>query len=153
MNLSNRDELLVQRHLDGELSPTDAAAFAVRLDAEPTLREGLALARALRGAFVAAREGAVRPRAGFKAAVLGAVRKLPTRLQLEQADVADRTMSLCRRLLLAAMLLGGIGFAVGAGLFGGAEANTMQASPGEIQRELDRLEAVVRSRQPAHEVR
>lgn len=144
MNLSHRDELLVQRHLDGALSPTDAAAFAARLAAEPALREGHAAANAMRGAFAAAREGAMRPRAGFKAAVLAAVRQLPTRLQLEQADIAARTVRFCRRLLLAAALLGSIGFAVSAGLLGGG-APTMQASPDEMQREIDRLEAVVRA--------
>ena len=154
MNLPHRDELSIQRALDGELSPIDAAAFAARLESEPALREGHAAARALRGAFVVAREVALRPRQGasrlgsprpgFKAAVLAAVRQLPSRLQIEQADTIQHTVTLCRRLLLAAVLLGSVAFAVGSGLLGVAATKSLQASPGEAQRELDRLEEIVR---------
>jgi anti-sigma factor RsiW len=145
MNLSHRDELLVQRHLDGELSPSDAVAFAARLEIEPALRDCHAAASALRSGFCAAREGMLRPRPGFKAAVLSAVRQLPSRLQLEQADLANRTVVFCRRLLLAAVLLGSIAFAFNIGLFGGPAAKTLQADPNAVQHEIDRLERIVRS--------
>ena len=151
MNLSHQDEMLVLRHLDGELSPMDAALLVARLDAEPALRECHAAAASLRGAFVMAREGAPRPRAGFAAGVLNAVRQLPTRLQLEQADVAERIVGICRRLFLAAVLLGGIAFAVGADLFDNDASRPLQASPDEIQQELDRLEGIVRQSQAARQ--
>lgn len=145
MKLSHHDELLLQRHLDGELEPTAAAAFQARLAAEPDLAAAAAAARGLRSGFAAARAGAARPSAGFTAGVLAATRRLPSRQQLEQADVAAGAVAFCRRLLLAAAVLAGLGLAWQAGLVGGAEPVTLQAAPGDVQRVIEELDARLQS--------
>lgn len=144
MNVSQRDQQLVQRHLDGELAPTERDAFHARLAAEPELRACVEAAQGMRGLFAAARSESFRPRAGFRAAVLDAVRQLPSRLQLEQADLAARSVAFCRRLLLAAAVLGGIGLALGSGVLGHSDSATLQADPASVQSEVERLRELVR---------
>jgi anti-sigma factor RsiW len=145
-SLSSEDELALQRYLDGQLATAAAAAFAARLAAEPALAHRLDEAKALRAMFGRAAAAVVRPRAGFAAGVLAAVRRLPSRDLLLQAEQAEVALRVCRRLLLAAMLLAGIGLAWGSGLVGDERADTLQAAPtAEAQQELDRLDAILRS--------
>lgn len=142
MTLTNHDRLLLQRHLDGELDPRARAAFAERLAAESELAAAAATAAALRAGFVAARSTAMRPSPAFTAKVLAATRALPSRQQLEQADVAAGAIGLCRRLLLAAVILAAVGLAWHAGLVRGGEADSLQAAPGDVVREIERLDAL-----------
>lgn len=144
MNLSHPDELLLQRHLDGELEPTAAAAFQARLVAEPALRQRRDEALAVRAAFAAAASTAVRrPRADFVAGVLAAVRQLPTRLQLQQADVLTGAFTFCRRLLLAAAVLAALGLLWGSGLLVDGGGKSLQASPDDVRHEIERLDAML----------
>lgn len=143
MSLSAADELLVMRHVDGELAPAAAAAFVVRLAAEPALRQRVESLQALRAGFVAGRESGPRPRPDFASKVLASVRQLPSRQQLEQAGAVGGAVTFCRRLLLAAALLGGVGLAWGTGLFDGGAPQELHATPDEMQRELDRLDAML----------
>jgi anti-sigma factor RsiW len=47
MTLTERDEMLVNAYLDGELGPSEALSFERRLEAEPQLLEALEVRRAL----------------------------------------------------------------------------------------------------------
>jgi anti-sigma factor RsiW len=143
MSLSSADELLVQRHVDGELAPAAAAAFAARLAAEPVLRQRVESLQALRTGFLAGRERGPRPGADFAGKVMAAVRQLPSRQQLEQAGAAGGAAMFCRRLLLAAALLAGLGLAWGLGLCDGGAPQELHATPDEMQRELDRLDGIL----------
>jgi anti-sigma factor RsiW len=141
MKLSTADQLLLQRHLDGELEAAADAAFRARLAAEPELADAATSARALRVGFAAARATTMRPPATFAAAVVAASRRLPTRHMLEQADVTAGAIAMCRRLLLAALVLGALGLLWHSGLVRDESPATMQASPADVQREIERLDA------------
>jgi anti-sigma factor RsiW len=145
MKIPHRDELLLQRHLDGELDAAASAAFTARLASEPELARALADAKALQSGFRAARADTMRPPASFAASVLAAVRQLPSRLELERADVAAAGVTLCRRLLLVAALLVGAGMAWHFGLLHDDAPATVEAAPGDVQRELERLDALLQS--------
>src|SRR5262245_31148604 len=95
MKLSHQDELLLQRHLDGELDPAAAAAFRARLAAEPALARVHDDERSLRTGFLAGREFAMRPPASFTAGVLAAARQLPGREQLQRMDVSASAIRVC----------------------------------------------------------
>ena len=143
MSLSSADELLVQRHVDGELAPAAAAAFAARLAAEPALRQRVESLQALRIGVLAGREHGPRPGAEFAGKVMAAVRRLPSRQQLEQASAVGGAAVFCRRLLLAAALVAGLGLAWGLGLCDGGAPQELHATPDEMQRELDRLDGIL----------
>lgn len=144
MNLSNDDRKNLHRFLDGELDAAAAAAFRERMAADPELRGELAGERALRAGFVAARADVVVAPTGFTAGVLASVRRLPARDQIERQEVGDRVVRLCRRLLLAAAVLFGLGLVWHSGLFE-ERADRLEAAPDEIQREMERLDALIRA--------
>lgn len=143
MSLPN-DERTLQRFLDGQLDPAAAAAFRSALASDAALRERVETERRLRAGFAAAR-GTTAP-AGFTAGVMAAVRRLPGRDVLEQQDVGDRIVRLCRRLLIAAAVLFGIGLVWHSGLFD-VSTSRLEAAPDEIQREMERLDALIRAGQ------
>ena len=147
MKLSQCDLLLLQRHLDGELDAAATAAFATRLAAEPALQRAADEAQSVRGALAMAGAGrSMRPPTSFTSNLLVAARQLPTRQQLEQADVAAAAIGLCRRILLAAAILAGVGLAWHAGFVNGEQPTIMQANPADVQHEVDRLDALLQSR-------
>jgi anti-sigma factor RsiW len=148
-NLSHSDELLLQRHFDGELSSAEASAFAARLLAEPALQQRAQTLQSLRAGFVGGRTHGPRPRPNFAAGVIAAVRELPRLEQLERAAASASQVRLCQRLLLAAALLATVGFAFAAGLIGDERSDTLQAAPGAATQELDRLDAIARRLPPA----
>jgi len=143
MNLPQHDELQLQRYLDGELPPDDAAACTARLAADPAFRRRHDEARALRSAFTAARGGALRASAGFTANVLVAARRLPSREELQHEDVAAAGASFCRRILLAAAVLAALALLWRSGLVSEPRPDTLQATPDEVQSELDRLDGLI----------
>jgi anti-sigma factor RsiW len=146
MSIPHRDQLLLQRFLDHRLDPGERAAFAARLDAEPALRQAHTDARALRDGFRAAAGASRSPSAAFTANVLAKARQLPSRVALEQADVAAGGVAMIRRLLLAAVVLVGVGFVWQSGLGRDGESPFLQAVPAaDEQRELDRLDELLRS--------
>jgi anti-sigma factor RsiW len=145
MKLSHQDELLLQRHLDGELDPAAVAAFRARLAAEPELARAHEDARSLRTGFLAGREFAMRPPASFTAGVLAAARQLPGREQLQRMDLAASAIRICRRLLLAAMIVAGIGLLWQSGLARLGSSGTLQAAPSEMKRVIDELDALLNS--------
>lgn len=154
MKLSATDERLLHRFLDGELPDQEAAACRTRLEsgleADAVLRQGLQELQQMRRVVAAARAPLVAAPAGFTAGVLAAARRLPSReqmqkLEVEQAAVGQGLMTLCRRLLIAAAVLFCVGLAWQSGLFGDRRADTLQAAPGDVQREMDRLDALIQS--------
>lgn len=146
MTIPHDDELLLQRHLDGQLDAGAEAALRARLLAEPALAARATALRSLRDLLQAARGPERRPSAGFTADLLQAVRQLPSRRELEQTDLVQGGIVWCRRILLAAAALLLCGLAWRSGLLrpegtGGA----LQADPAVVQREIERLEAVLRA--------
>ncbi|MCA8954046.1 MAG: hypothetical protein KDE27_31350 [Planctomycetes bacterium] len=140
------DQRLLQKFRDGELGPSESTAFAARLAAEPTLRAGLQELEELTRGFAADRARTFTPPAGFTASVLAEVRQLPNRLELRQIEVSGVALTLCRRLLLAAAILFGIGLCWHAGLFPNDRSDKLEAAPAdELQQEIDRLDAIART--------
>jgi anti-sigma factor RsiW len=142
MNQSHDDLKTLQRFLDGELQAAASAALRTRLAAEPELRRQLAAEQRQRDGFVAARANPAVAPAGFAASVLAAVRQLPGREQIEQQEVAERVVRLCRRVLLAAALVFGIGLAWHSGLLD-SHSDKLEAAPDEIESEMKRLDALI----------
>lgn len=145
MTLTPRDQSLLQRHLDGELPADAAAAFAARLLAEPDLARAAEAARAGRALLRAAAGPARQPSARFAAGVVAAARQLPSRQQLEQADLATAALRVCRQLLIAAAVLAAFGALWHAGLIGPARMDTLQASPGVLEQEIRQLDARIQA--------
>ena len=145
MQLSPNDERLLYRFLDGELTADEAAACRARLESEPLLRQGLDELRDRASGFLTARAEAIAAPAGFTAGVLAAVRRLPDREALRASEVEPRLIVLCRRLLIAAAIVVGIGLVFHSGLFTGSSADTLQATPAEVEREMQRLDELIKS--------
>ncbi len=137
----SRDDLWIQRYVDGELSADDAADFSARLLREPELRARADAQQQLRSGFVG--EEAAAPPAGFTANVLAEVRRLPDRAELESMDVSAAAVRVCVRVLLAAGLLLGLGLAWNAGLLDGGRSDQLQAAPATIEKELERLDQLI----------
>lgn len=145
MQVSQNDERLLFRFLDGELSGDEAAACRARLDREPLLRQCLEELRDRASGFATARAEVRTAPAGFTSGVLAAVRQLPDRAALRASEGEPELLVLCRRVLIAAALVVGIGLLWHSGLFTGRSADTLQARPGEVEREMKRLDEVVKS--------
>jgi anti-sigma factor RsiW len=144
MSLSNDDRKL-QRYLDGELSPSDSAAFAAQLLTDSSLRRRAEAMKQAQVGFENLRENGdfARAPAGFTARVMSEVRRLPSREQMQQQDMAEGAVRLCRRLLLAAAILFGVGLIWQTGLMSPNGATTVEAAPEDIQREMQRLDALI----------
>jgi len=143
MSFSNDDQEL-QRYVDGELSEADAAAFAARMLADNDLRQRVEAMEQIHLGFASARDhasGPDRAPAGFTASVMSEVRRLPGREQLQQMDVGEGLVRLCRGLLLAAGILIGLGLCWQSGLFRSTGSGSVEAaSPAEIEAEMKRLD-------------
>ncbi|MFN3243871.1 MAG: hypothetical protein ACE37K_20360 [Planctomycetota bacterium] len=138
----SRDDLMVQRYVDGQLPEAEAAAFAARMLQEPSLRERVEELQRFAVGFAEDGDAIAAP-AGFTANVLAEVRRLPDRAELEQMDVAAGAVKLCVRVLLAAALILGLGLAWHSGLLDGNRADTLEAAPDAIEKEMDRLDQLI----------
>lgn len=140
---SHEDQQL-QRYLDGELSEPEAAAFAARMLADHDLRQRVEAMEQVQLGFASAKNDATGPVAapvGFTASVLSEVRRLPSREQMQQMDLSEGAVRLCRRLLLAAAILVGLGLGWQSGLFSPNGSDKVEAaSPAEIEAEMQRLD-------------
>lgn len=145
MQLSSHDLRLLQKFRDGEMIGTEAAAFRSRIEAEPALRAGLDELGELARGFAAGRSQAFTVPAGFTAALLAEVRQLPDRIRLQEVEISTAALALCRRLLIAAALLFGLGLCWHAGLFSGGRSDRLEAAPAAVEREMERLDAIVAS--------
>jgi len=145
MNLSTRDLRLLHRFLDGAMVGDEVLAFRARVEAEPHLRQELQSLQQQQRAFQDARQPVMVAPAGFTAGVLAAVRRLPNRTELQESGLTEGMARFCRRLLIAAALLFGLGAAWHVGVFGDDRADTLQAAPGDVKREMDRLDALIQA--------
>lgn len=143
MSFSN-DDRLMQRYVDGELSETEAAAFAARILADNELRQRTEALEQVKLGFVSAREHATGPAVapvGFASRVMAEVRGMPSREQMKQLDLSEGAVRLCRRLLLAAAVLFGLGLGWQSGIFSPNGSDKVEAaSPAEIEAEMQRLD-------------
>ena len=147
MSFSETDKL-VQRFLDGELAGSEGAAFAARMLSDASLRERVEGAQQIQSCFAAEASSGrrdVQPASGFTAAVMSEIRRLPSRIELQQEDLAKSAVRLCSRLLLAAALLIGLGLGMQAGLFNPNGSGQIEAaSPTEVDAEMQRLDGLAR---------
>jgi len=149
--VSENDERLLYRFLDGELVGDETVACRARLEREPLLRQALQAMQDRARGFVTVRSEAMVAPAGFNAKVLAAARRLPERAALREAEVGASVVVMCRRLLLAAAILFGIGFLwhsglLDGGLLDGRATDSLQATPREaVDREMKRLDDVILS--------
>jgi hypothetical protein len=141
-DLSRGDERLLDRFLDGTLSPGEVASCQRRLEGEPLLRAALRDRTRLRRGFAAGRGTAFAAPAGFAARVVAAARRLPPAADdPESADV----VRFCRRVLLAAAIVVAATLLWHSGLFASPGDGTLQAAPDEIDRVIDALDAKIRA--------
>lgn len=145
MSLSKSDQEL-QRYVDGELSESEAAAFAARMLSDSELRQRVEALEQVQFGFAAAAaaSGPAKAPAGFTASVMAEVRRQPSREQLQQNDIAEATVRLCRRLLIAAAMLLGLGLGWQSGLFQGNGSGEIEAAtPAEVEAEMQRLDDLI----------
>lgn len=146
--LKDQDLMLLDRYLDGELSPEQRAICAARLAAEPALRAGLEERTQLRRAFRADGGGGGRfvPRPGFADRVLAATHRLPVEVA---ADSASNVVKLCQRILLVAAAVFAAAMLWQSGMFTDGGDSSLQAAPDEVQQIVDDLDAKIRERAAA----
>ena len=146
MSVKDRDFRLLSRYVDGEMGDVERVRFEERLTGEPELRAALEEIEAGRDWFRAGRshEGAtVTAPAGFSERVLREARRLPEAGESHEAGQdldARRVSTLVRRLTLAALLILGAAIVFTAILWKQGDPSELQASPGEIQKELEQLD-------------
>lgn len=155
MSFSKSDQDL-QRYVDGQLSESEAATFAGRMLSDNGLRQRLEALEQVQAGFAAAADSrtadsrtvdgrsAANAPAGFTASVMSEVRRLPSREQLQQNDMAETTVRLCRRLLIAAAMLLGLGLGWQSGLFSPNGSDQIEAAtPTEVESEMQRLDDMI----------
>ena len=154
-NSRSVDEMLVQRHADGELNGAARDRLQARLLVEPELQRMLEEAEGTRALFRRSAAGAPDPlpTPGFAERVLQRARRLPTGEELEDLESAVRAGDLlfARRLLVAALVLVGALVAFGAGLITVAEPDSLEATPDEISAQIRELDEAIVQEQRAEE--
>lgn len=144
MTLSGHDERLLHRFFDGALPAAEAQAVRERLASEPAWQAAHAMLLRQRELFAAAAADApARLRPGFAAGVVAAVRRLPARAELREAELAAVVGRWCRRVLLAAAVLFGLGLLWQVSGVVTGRGDSLQASPNDVQREMDRLDGLL----------
>lgn len=143
----DEERLLASRYVDGELGVREASEFEARLAADGELSVLVGELRDDRAWFAPGRdEAAPAPSEGFQARVLRDVRRLPRGDELSGTEASAGIVSFevaCRRIMVAAALLIGIGLLVFGGLLHAADSGELEASPAEIQRKMEELDAVI----------
>jgi anti-sigma factor RsiW len=148
MSFSKSDQEL-QRYVDGQLSESEAATFAVRMLSDNELRQRVEALEQVQAGFATAADsrsvnGPIGAPAGFTANVMSEVRRLPSREQLQQNDMAETTVRLCRRLLIAAAMLLGLGLGWQSGLLSPNGSDQIEAAtPAEVESEMQRLDDMI----------
>ncbi|MBL8748202.1 MAG: hypothetical protein JNK78_03515 [Planctomycetes bacterium] len=153
MKISHDDEGNLHRLLDGELLPEAAVALRARIAAEPALAARFRALEGLRSCFAgdrfAGERGSGAPlSAGFTAGVLAAARRLPSRHEMDEQEVGDGVIVVCRRLLLAAAVVVAFGLVWRSGVIGRVfevSHGALEAESSEMEQEIQRLDALIQS--------
>ncbi|MFT4513779.1 MAG: anti-sigma factor RsiW [Planctomycetota bacterium] len=145
MSFSKSDQEL-QRYVDGQLSESEAATFVARMLSDNGLRQRVEALEQVQTGFAAAADSssAASAPAGFTANVMSEVRRLPSREQLQQNDMAETAARLCRRLFIAAAMLLGLGLGWQSGLLSPNGSDQIEAAtPAEVESEMQRLDDLI----------
>ena len=140
--MNKQDEIRLARYLDGEMSTAERAEFDARLQGDPRLRAALDSAEEPSRVLRDARQEPVPASANFSAAVLDKVRRMPSRDELVQLTVSEDNVAAVvtygRRLLVAAVVLFGLGLLFGFKLLGDDHGPQLQAiGDQKLMKELD----------------
>lgn len=137
--IPKKDLLLLDRFLDGALVGDELQSCRQRLERELALRKALQERKAMRRGFEVGRSAAHEPSAGFAANVVAAARRLP--VVVDDEGESSAAVVMCRRLLIAAAVVVAATVLWHSELFHEGDDGTLQASPDEIQRTIDELDA------------
>ncbi len=156
--LSEADQRLLSRLVDGELAGEELTELERRLLREPRLREAVEGQRETREWFEKvrvqeSRDGVTVP-AGFAARVVEQVRRLPDREELlaEVGELGEReseertTLSLGRGILAAAALIFGVSLLFAGGLVRPADSDQLEAADDQV---IERIDAEMRALEEA----
>ena len=146
----NESQRAVQRFVDGEMSPAEAAEFESRVAGDPTLAEMLREGQELRGLFAAGRaELSPSPDIEFKSRVIREIARLPSYANWEkERQLAERRQLAIwgQAIAAAAVILLALGAMVYTGLLGLADSGRLQASPAEIENTMRLLDEEISRR-------
>jgi anti-sigma factor RsiW len=154
----NDTDRQVSRYVDGEMGRDEAAAFEARLRDARDLREQVDAARGLRELFEperrAARSASMRPHvpsARLRERVFAETVRGPALVREDEAVEVARIWG--QRVLFAAAALVLVALAGAAWTLGSVGTGQLEASPAELQRTLDEIDARVRAGAEAAEGR
>jgi anti-sigma factor RsiW len=146
----NDTDRQVSRYVDGEMGRDEAAAFEARLRDAGDLRQQVDGIRALRDLFEPERRAAraeslrpYRPSSRLRARVLAGTVRGPAPVREDEAVVVARAWG--QRVLYAAAALVFVALAGAAWTLGSVGTGRLEASPAELQRTLDELDARIRA--------
>ena len=144
---SQREALLLQRLMDGQLDAAGRRAAEEQLASDPALRARLHQDQQVRNFFAAARAERTAAPAGFAAEVAAAVQRqgLVPGMDLR----AEREIEqVCRRLLVAAAVVVAGAALWASGLFGKGPDKHLEAAPDAVLRAMQQLDAGIPDLQP-----
>ncbi len=143
---SQREALLLQRLMDGQLDGSDRRAAEAQVASDPVLQARLQQDQQVRGFFAAARRERLAAPAGFAGEVAAAVVRqgLVPGMDLR----AEREIEqYCRRLLVAAAVVVAGAALWASGLFGGGADKRLEAAPDAVLRAMQQLDAGIQDQQ------
>jgi anti-sigma factor RsiW len=150
--MNKQDEIRLARYLDGEMPTAERAEFDTRLQRDPILRAALDSAEEPSRALRDARQEPLRAAANFSATVLDRVRRMPSRDELVQLTATEENIAAFitygRRLLVAAVVLFGLGLLFGFNLVRNDHGPELQAiGDKKLMKELDtKVKQILRER-------
>lgn len=144
---SQRETLLLQRLLDGQLDDAARRAAEAQVASDPVLQARLQQDRQVRGLFAAVRRHGVDAPAGFAAEVVAAVRRqgLAPGMDLRAEREIER---FCRRLLVAAAVVVAGAALWASGLFGKGPDKRLEAAPDLVLKAMQQLDEGIQGLQP-----
>lgn len=141
---NKNDECSTARYLDGQMPAAEREAFVRRLQSEAQLRDAVCAAEEQTRRIRALAEPSMTAPAGFSAAVLDSVRRMPSRDELvwltNDEESVVSMIGFARQLLVAAILVLGLALLFGFNLLGNVDNEELDANTREQQmQELDKL--------------
>ena len=140
--MDKQDEIRLARYLDGEMTTAERAEFDARLQRDPILRAAMDSAEEPSRALRDARQELSPASANFSATVLDKVRRMPSRDELVQLTASEENIAAVvaygRRLLVAAVVLFGLGLLFSLNLLGNDHGPQLRAiGDKKLMKELD----------------